>query len=518
MVGLAWSRGRRKLGDERRKDSVIVAQGGAAAGNRWVVESITEDVMTRINTNIQSLIAQGRLRNNVTDLQTRLERLATGLRINRGKDDPAGLIASEILRSEIAAIGQAIDNSQRAINVVSTAEGAINETSRLLLDLRALLVNTANDGALSIEEVEANQLEIDSILASIDRIANTTSFGSKKLLNGSLSYTTSSVNTASLESVSVFSARVPEGGSQNIVVQVTNSAETATQLITGTTTSAATIEITGTIGSEILAFASGTALSEIATSINAVTDSTGVSAVVLGSQISINSTTFGSEAFVQIKTLSGNFIDGSVYTAGASAEMDRGVDATVLVNGQVADTRGVRVDIRTANLDARFFLTDVFGQQTTSATSFQVTGGGSLFQLGPDVSPQAQVSIGLNSTSSGALGNSVVGFLDSIRSGGSNEVKGKNFVGAQQIISEAINQVATFRGRLGSLQKNQITTNINSQQIALENVSSSESVIRDADIAKEVSAMTRAQILFQSTQNTLQIANNLPQSVLGLLG
>jgi hypothetical protein len=121
--------------------------------------------MTRINTNVSSIIAQGRLRTNTGDLQTRLERLATGLRINRGKDDPAGLIASEILRSEISAIGQAIDNSQRAINVISTAEGAINETSRLLLDLRSLIVNTANEGALSDEEIEANQLEIDNILA-----------------------------------------------------------------------------------------------------------------------------------------------------------------------------------------------------------------------------------------------------------------------------------------------------------------------------------------------------------------
>ena len=81
----------------------------------------------------------------------------------------------------------------------------------------------------------------------------------------------------------------------------------------------------------------------------------------------------------------------------------------------------------------------------------------------------------------------------------------------------SIDQVATLRGRLGSVQKNQLQTNINTQQICLENVRSSESVIRDADIAEEVSALTRAQILVQSTQATLQIANSLPQSVLSLL-
>ncbi|HNO76843.1 MAG TPA: flagellin [Phycisphaerae bacterium] len=473
--------------------------------------------MTRINTNIPSMIAQGRLRNNTNDLQTRLERLATGLRINRGKDDPAGLIASEILRSEIKAIDQAIDNSQRAINVVSTAEGAINETSSLLLDLRALLVSSANDGALSPEEIEANQLEIDSLIASIDRIANTTSFGSKKLLDGSLGYTVSGVNTTNLESVSVFSARVPEGNVRNVVVQVTASAEAATQQITASATGAAAIEITGIQGTEILSFASGTTIAQIQTSINAVTDTTGLSATVSGNVLTINSNTFGSESLVKVKTLSGTFMGDSNYTAGAAAVEDKGVDPTVLVNGQVADARGLRVDIRTNGLDGRFYLSQAFAQSATS-TSFDVTGGGSTFQLGPSVTPAAQVSVGINSTSSGALGNSVIGFLNSLKSGGANEIKGKHFVAAQNIVSEAINQVATARGRLGSLQKNQIETNINSQQIALENVSASESIIRDADIATEVSALTRAQILFQSTQNTLQISNALPQAVLGLLG
>lgn len=473
--------------------------------------------MTRINTNISSMIAQGRLRNNTVDMQTRLERLATGLRINRGKDDPAGLIASEILRSEIKAIDQAIDNSQRAINVVSTAEGAINETSRLLLDLRGLLVSSANSGALSPEEIEANQLEIDSLISSIDRIANTTSFGSKKLLDGSLAYSVSGVDTGHLQSVSVFGARVPEGGNRNVVVQVTASAEAATQQITASATGAAAIEITGTQGTEILSFASGTTIAQIQTSINAVTNTTGVSASVSGNVLTVNSDTFGSESIVKIKTLSGTFMGDANYTAGAAVVEDEGVDPTVLVNGQVADARGLRVNVRTNGLDGRFYLDEAFAQSATT-TTFDVTGGGSTFQLGPSVTPAAQVSVGINSVSSGALGNSVIGFLNSLRSGGANDVKSNNYIAAQNIISEAVNQVATARGRLGSLQKNQIETNINSQQIALENVSASESIIRDADIATEVSALTRAQILFQSTQNTLQISNTIPQAVLGLLG
>ena len=140
--------------------------------------------MSRINTNIEALVALGRLRGNQNDLSIRLERLATGLRINRGKDDPAGLIVSETLRKEYRSIEQAINNSTRAINFVSTAEGALSEVSSLLLDLRTLIQSTANSGALSVEEVQANQQEIDAILSSIDRISNTTQFAGEKLLNG----------------------------------------------------------------------------------------------------------------------------------------------------------------------------------------------------------------------------------------------------------------------------------------------------------------------------------------------
>ena len=182
--------------------------------------------MTRINTNIPAIIAQGRMRTNLHDLNTRLERLSTGLRINRGSDDPAGLIASETLRSEINGIKQAVSNSDRAINMLATAEGTLNEVSSLLLGIKGLVVQMANDGALGPEEIAANQLEIDSILASVDRIANTTQFAGKKLLNGSLDYTLSSVDTSSLASVQVYSARIPEGSTKSITVQVTQSAET----------------------------------------------------------------------------------------------------------------------------------------------------------------------------------------------------------------------------------------------------------------------------------------------------
>src|SRR5580765_1021809 len=119
--------------------------------------------MTRINTNVQSLIAQRVLGQNNKALNQSLERLSTGLRINRGKDDPAGLIASENLRAEKSAIGAAIGNADRADQVANIAEGGLQEVSNLLTDLQGLITTTANNAGLSSSEKEANQLQIDSI-------------------------------------------------------------------------------------------------------------------------------------------------------------------------------------------------------------------------------------------------------------------------------------------------------------------------------------------------------------------
>src|SRR5687768_18515844 len=113
--------------------------------------------MARINTNVASLTAQRGLTRTQKTLSDTLQRLSSGLRINRGADDPAGLIASEGLRSEIAGINQAIDNSQRASNVISTAEGSLSEVASLLPNIKSLIVQAANSGALSQEEIEANQ-------------------------------------------------------------------------------------------------------------------------------------------------------------------------------------------------------------------------------------------------------------------------------------------------------------------------------------------------------------------------
>src|SRR5687767_11465476 len=157
--------------------------------------------MSRINTNVSSLIAQRVLRKNNDALNTSLERLSTGLKINRGADNPAGLIASENLRAEKVGIQSAISNAERAGNLIGTAEGGLDEISTLLTELQGLVSESANSGGLSQEEIDANQLQVDSILATVNRIAGSTSFQGIKLLDGNYDYTTANVDDASFDNV-----------------------------------------------------------------------------------------------------------------------------------------------------------------------------------------------------------------------------------------------------------------------------------------------------------------------------
>lgn len=184
--------------------------------------------MSRINTNVSSLTAQNRLTRTNNDLQTALTRLSTGLRINSGKDDPAGLIASESLRSDITSINKALSNTQRANQIIGTADSALGQVSSLLNDIRGLVTEAANNGALSDDEIAANQLQVDSSLEAINRIAQTTTFQGRRLLDGSLDFqTTAGTNFSKLTDFTIDQANLGASGSVSVNVDVTSAATKA---------------------------------------------------------------------------------------------------------------------------------------------------------------------------------------------------------------------------------------------------------------------------------------------------
>lgn len=504
--------------------------------------------MSRINTNVQSLVGQRVLTQNNFGLNQSLERLSTGLRINRGKDDPAGLIASENLRAEKSALNAAIGNAERADQVANIAEGGLGEVSSLLTELQGLVTNTANTAGLSDAEKKANQLQVDSILQTIDRIASSTSFQGKRLLNGSLDYTASGVS-ASVTDFRVNGAKLTAGSNLAVQAIVTQSAQAAgVFLSTGgainlgaATGSTFTIEVGGATGSRQLQFASGTSLANVVSAINTFKDVTGVSAITSGTGIKLASSAFGASEFVSVRIVDDANIQGAttgVYTlqsavfgaantgsrvafnasAAANGITDKGQDVGATINGVAATSTGKNIRVNTDFLDVELTLSTSASQTRAAVNAFTITGGGADFQLASRVDIAGKVALGVKDISTRKLGNSTLGFLSSLASGNSNALTGTNLTQAQKIVDEATQQVSSTRGRLGAFQKNTVGATIRSLSVALENTSAAESTIRDADFAKETASLTRSQILVQSSTRILALANQAPQAALSLLG
>ncbi|OYW17365.1 MAG: hypothetical protein B7Z55_12660 [Planctomycetales bacterium 12-60-4] len=203
--------------------------------------------MTRINTNVGSLVAQNRLSRTNAELQTTLTRLSTGLRINSGKDDPAGLIASEALRSDITSINKGISNTQRATQVIATADSALGQVSSLLNDIKGLVVEAANTGALSSDEIAANQLQVDSSLEAINRISQTTSFQGRKLLDGSLDFVSTVNSVSAIKDSRIDQANLGATGSVSVDVSIASAAEKAALTTSPLTAKAAATANTGNV-------------------------------------------------------------------------------------------------------------------------------------------------------------------------------------------------------------------------------------------------------------------------------
>lgn len=478
--------------------------------------------MARINTNVGAMIANTNLEKSQQALNTSLERLSSGMRINSGADDPSGLIASESLKSEIQGISTAIENSTQASNVISTADAALGEVSNLLVSIKGLVVQAANTGAMSPDEIQANQLQVDSAIASITRISNSTTFAGLQLLNGSLGYITSGVVTSAVHDLSINSAAFGTATTIPVVVNVVTSAQQAQlNYLQSSISNDVTIDVAGAIGTQEFSFVAGSKASAIAFQINRASDSTGIaaklnSAANLSSGISFYSTGFGSSQFVSVQAVGsgpGAQAFNTTDVNGNSEVRTTGRDAVATINGAKASADGNHVSLNTSNLSLSFNLDSNFGLGTER---FTITGGGAVFQLGAQVQSNQQVSIGIGSVAASKLGDAADGYLTDLVTGGNADLStdpGK----ASSIIDAAINQVSELRGRLGAFEQNTLQTNINSLQVALENVTSSESSITDTDFASETSNLTRSQILVQAGTSVLATANSTPQTVLALL-
>lgn len=445
----------------------------------------------RINHNIAALNTYRQLTTNTTNTSKSLEKLSSGLKINRAGDDAAGLAISEKMRGQIRGLDQASSNAQDGISLIQTAEGALNETQSILQRMRELAVQASNDTNTSKDREEI-QKEIDQLTQEIDRIGNTTEFNTKKLLNGGASVSASIAGTdAARISVSGGSADTKVGSSVAITAWTQATADTVTTTATFATANTAlaassTITINGT--SFNLA---GETVQNAVNTINSA--GLGVTAsYTTGAGITFTSDTVGSKSNMVISGQGGSFASGAVT---------QGTDATVTITGGDSYSANGNTITMTGG-DTKGLEFSVSGA-TGAATITVDSNGGLNMHIGANENQTMYISVGDMRAS--ALS------VDSI-----DVTSKENAETSITTIQNALDKVSSERAKLGAYQ-NRLEHTINNLGTTSENLTASESRIRDVDMAKEMMSFTKNNILSQAAQAMLAQANQQPQSVLQLL-
>jgi flagellin len=382
----------------------------------------------RVNNNIAAINSRRQLNANNRDLSSRLERLSSGLRINRAADDAAGLSVREGMRAEISGLKMNVLNAEQGSNLLQVAEGSLNEINAMLIRMRELAVQSASS-TVNDSNRESIQAEYSQMIQEIDRIAQSTTYNDQVLLTG-FGNNVDAASTALTASDTTGVAGIKISGASTGTYTFSDSDDDS-EITLGNGTVTQTIRVATMLdGSDV---ATGT-------TIVANFDRLGVQVTLAGSNVS-NAT--------------GNYSDGDLN------------DATIVIDSN--------------------------------------TGGS--FQVGPDDGINNRIEVGIQDMrASGAILNlntTAVGTLDSSRA-------------AISEIDQAIFKVSNQRGDLGAYM-NRLAFTISFTENEIENIQNSEASISDADVAAEVTAFTRAQILSQAATSMLAQANVVPQSALSLL-
>lgn len=476
----------------------------------------------RVNTNVAAMNALRNLGMTNQSFGQSITRLSTGLRINSAADDPAGLIISENFRAQISGIEQAIRNNQDATNYAKTAEGALDEVNRLLRDARSLAVASGNTGTLSASQVQANQSQMTSIISSITRIAQQTQFGTKKLLDGSSGVTASVTDASKVQGITLTglvgnNQSVTQNGS--ITMTLT---QVAAQATVGSRTfgasDAATVGATAgnfTINGVSFSTMSTDTVAQLRDKINGASSQTGVVAVTNGSGvITLQSIAYGTQARIDLADSTGAFLSaaGAASATGTEARaqvMFPGQTSAVLFTGSMQGYDGLTLTDAGGNI---IRLNQSGNTLFNNVTVGQVTVGNAQFQIGANAGQRTTLSLGnfvADQLGTGIVTGKNLSNLDISTAAGADD--------ALKVVDAAIDQISRARGQIGSFQRNVLESNIRSLGVAKENLSATESSIRDIDVADEMTQYTKLQILQQSGLAVLAQANSAPQQVLSLL-
>lgn len=485
-----------------------------------------------INTNIASLNAQRNLNVSQNSLSSALQRLSTGLRINSAKDDAAGLAISERFTAQIRGLDQARRNANDGISLAQTAESALESAGNILQRVRELSVQSAN-ATNSASDRKAIQAEVGQLLSELDRIAQTTEFNGQKLLDGSFGSANFQVGANANQTITATTGnfRTTVYGAQLNASAYVGADDGATSDLAGDIVIAGLQTKTVTVG------ATDTAATAAA-KINAVADSTGVTAsarnvselkfAATGSYtLSVYGDNTSTAANVAINVQANDpeglaeavkaFNDVSSQT-GITAKLNADGNGIILTNEAGVDIKidnGAESDggITLAGQDLEATNTNeelTFGAAATAAADATARSFGTL---------EFSSDKGFSVTDGGGTGSALVSTTAASELNAVNTIDVSTVDGstkALKIIDSALASVNGQRASFGALQS-RFDTTITNLQTTSENLSASRSRIRDADFAAETANLTRAQILQQAGVAMLAQANALPNNVLSLL-
>ncbi|WP_421866760.1 flagellin [Motiliproteus sp.] len=481
--------------------------------------------MAVINTNVASLNAQRNLGKSQGALQTSLQRLSSGLRINSAKDDAAGLAISNRFTTQIRGLNQAVRNANDGISVAQVAEGAMQETTNNLQRIRELAVQAANASNSSTDR-QALNAEVTQLVAEIDRAANTTTFNGVKVIDGSFSSQAFQIGgnkgeTISFSIASIKASALGVGSSSSYSASVTGSAVGATALVSGE------VQINGfqvaAPVSDGVSSTGGTASGiAVANAINAISGDTGVTATVNATTVSSNAVT-ATAAGTITETINGVQVSVNVAAGTTAAVLAQNANAYAAAVNSVSDQTGVTASVTTASTGA-YTLTATDGRNIDIVASSLAGAGSSTAttRSSVDLASTSSNGITISGTTAGLTAAGLTAGTTAATvtaNSGVSSIDISTVAGAENalaIVDAALARVDGERANLGAIQNRLDSTIANLSNIT-ENVSAARSRIQDADYAAETAELTRNQILQQAGTAMLAQANQLPQSVLSLL-
>lgn len=489
-----------------------------------------------INTNVASLTAQRNLNKSQSSLNTSLQRLSSGLRINSAKDDAAGLAISQRMTSQIRGLDQAQRNANDGVSLAQTAEGSLSSAGDMLQRIRELAVQSAN-ATNSASDREALQNEVSQLAQELDRLSTTTEFNGKKLLDGTFGTQQYQVGANANQTItaSMSNFRTTQYGNNQVA---STGANVGANLATGSAVAASNITVNGYLGSKSVAVNTGDSAKTIASSINNATSSTGVTATA---QTNVQMTFSAAGAYnltiaaenstaenISFTLPTGGFANADGLSAAITAFNDKssktGVTASLNTAGtgiiltsatgtdiKVADTttanagtttlQALKSDLTTSLGSARTLAAD-----TTADTAY-VTG---------EVTFDSQKSFSLVDSVSNVVGGTTA-VSSALKSVSTLDVSTfAKSTDALKIVDAALTLINGQRAQMGALQS-RFENTISNLQTSSENLSASRSRIQDTDFASETSNLTKSQILQQAGTAMLAQAKSLPQQVLSLL-